>query len=96
MKFLPMESKKNDMQTHIDKGFEIIDTYLPVDYIKKVKEKLPVADRKKISDNKIRNVRRKLQSAKSHIQIFTALLEVAIENKKAIEKVSTLINSIPA
>lgn len=96
MKSLPNENKKNDVQMHINKGFEIIDEFLPVYYMEKVKQKLAPEDRIRVTDNQIRNVRRRLQSAKANIIVFNALVEVAMDNKKDVEKLSKLTSSIPA
>lgn len=88
MKHLPKEKQKKDVHSHIENGFKIIDNYLPVQYIAKVHQKLP---RGFTTDNVIRNVRRKIQKPQAQIEIFTALVEVAKENKAAIEKLAQLV-----
>lgn len=76
---------QNDMQTHIDKARMIIDNYLPSLYVEEVLKKLPEGHR--FSKKVIRNVRAGLNDK---IEILTALVEVANENKIKIEKLKNL------
>jgi len=88
MKDLPSNKQKKDMQTHIENGFKIMKDYLPVTYLEKVKAKLPAGF---ASDDTIRNVRRNIQKPENQIEIFLALVEVAKENKAAIEKLAEIV-----
>jgi hypothetical protein len=89
MKHLPPKNKKNNVHIHIEKGFEIINEYLPTNYIEKVKQKLP----KNFATNEtIRNVRRRIQNPERQIEIFKALIKVSKENKASIEKLIELVN----
>lgn len=88
MKDLPTSKSKKDVQSHIEKGFDLINQYLPNNYLQKVKEKLP---KDFATDNTIRNVRRKIQKPQAQIEIFTALVEVAKDNKETIEKLAKIV-----
>jgi hypothetical protein len=88
MKHLPNEKQKIDVHSHIENGFKIIDDYLPAQYIAKVHKKLPKGF---TTDNVIRNVRRKIQKPQAQIEIFTALVEVAKENRAAINKLAEIV-----
>lgn len=88
MKDLPKEKQKYDVQMHIDNGFAIINAYLPTDYDKKVLLKL--SDRPDITKHMIRNVRRKRQNPQNSLEIFKAILEVAIENRDVIQSIAGL------
>lgn len=88
MKHLPKQKQKNDVHLHIEKGFQIINNYLPSTYLDKVKAKLP---KDYASTNTIRNVRRRIQKPEAQIEIFTALVEVAKENKKTIDCLAQLV-----
>lgn len=73
-----------NVQAHIEKAFEVINEYLPSPYVDKVWAILPEPKPKK---SYIRNVRyRVTASHDKRIDIINALLEVAKENKAAIEK----------
>lgn len=78
-----------DVQMHIEKAYEIIDTHLPVAYVEKVFEKLP--KNTAVTKTMIQNVRQKKQKASSNIDVFNAIVEVAIENKKQQERLKKLI-----
>lgn len=69
-------SSKN-VHLHIDKAFAIIDEYLPFPYVDKVQKLV------KSSSGTIRNVK---SQKKGNIKIIEALLKVALENKKQIDK----------
>jgi hypothetical protein len=72
-----IKKKEEDVQTHIDKAYEIIDNYLPINYVKYVLEKLP--ENTKITSGMIRNVKNKVSK---RIDILNAMVEVALEYKK--------------
>ena len=90
MKDLQNEAKKKDVHTHIENGYAIIKQYLPATYLSKVKKKLP-ADFD-VTDDTIRNVRRKIQNPLNQVEVFKALIEVALDNKKAQEALSEIQN----
>lgn len=74
----------SDVRTHIEKAFEIINAYLPSPYVDKVLALLPEPKPKK---SYIRNVRYRVTAAHDNrIDIINALVEVAKDNKSAIEK----------
>lgn len=73
-----------DVQLHIDKAFVIIEEYLPTLYVERVIEKI---DKNKPSKGVVRNVRAKLIP---RIDVINAMVEVALENKKDIEKLKRL------
>lgn len=88
MKHLRNVKLKKDVHSHIQNGYEIINAYLPATYLEKVKAKLP---NDFASDDTIRNVRRAIQKPEAQIEVFTALVEVAKENKVAIERLATIV-----
>ena len=88
MKHLPKAKQKKDVHLHIQIGFELINTFLPATYLDKVKAKLP---KDFASNDTIRNVRRGIQKPQAQIEIFTALVQVAKENKAAIDKLAKIV-----
>jgi hypothetical protein len=80
-----INSNERDMQLHIDKARIIIDNYLPSIYVEEVLKKLPKG--RPYSKKVIRNVRANLNN---NIEILTALVEVAKENKSKLEKFKEL------
>jgi hypothetical protein len=89
MNNLPRKNNLTDMQVHIDKAFIIIDKHLPVTYVEKVLEKL--SHNKNITKTVIQNVRQKKSKASSNLEVFNAIVEVAIENKKEQQRLKKLI-----
>lgn len=81
-----INSNQKDVQLHIEKARSIIDTYLPSIYVDEVLKKLPFGH--SYSKKVIRNVRANLND---NIEILTALVEVANENKNKLEKFKELI-----
>ncbi|HRZ32842.1 MAG TPA: hypothetical protein P5188_11075 [Flavobacterium sp.] len=81
------QPKKLDMQSHIDNAYKIINEFLPETYLARVRKKLPQSV--DVSDGTIRNVRQKTLKAHSQIEVLNALVEVALENKKAIEQLES-------
>lgn len=74
----------SNVKTHIEKAFDIINEYLPSPYVDKVLALLPEPKPKK---SYVRNVRYRITPAHDkRIDIINALLEVAKENKAAIDK----------
>lgn len=74
----------SNVKVHIEKAFEIINEFLPSPYVDKVLALLPEPKPKK---SYIRNVRyRVTASHDNRIDIINALLQVAKDNKAAIEK----------
>lgn len=84
------ENVQNNMQIHIDKAYKLIDTYLPYEYVKLVKEKLPGTN---VSSQQIRNVRNRINtSVERRLDIITALVEVANDNRSAVNKLKKVIS----
>lgn len=83
-----IQTKKIDMQLHIEKSYEIIDTYLPKPYLVRVREKLPKS--LIISDGTIHNIKNKFNKPDGKLEVLNALVEVALENKQAIEKLENI------
>ena len=74
----------SNVKTHIEKAFEIIDEFLPSPYVDKVLAILPEPKPKK---SYVRNVRYRVTAAHDNrIDIINALVQVAKDNKAAIEK----------
>lgn len=74
----------SDVKIHIEKAFEIINEFLPSPYVDKVLALLPEPKPKK---SYIRNVRYRITASHDNrIDIINALLQVAKDNKAAIEK----------
>lgn len=74
----------SDVKVHIEKAFEIINEFLPSPYVDKVLALLPEPKPKK---SYIRNVRYRITASHDNrIDIINALLQVAKDNKAAIEK----------
>lgn len=83
------KSKTNDVQMHIDNAFEIIDEFLPTQYVDKVLEKLP--ENTSTTKGVIRNIRNRTnKNASRRIDVLNALVEVALENKMDLEKLKII------
>jgi hypothetical protein len=82
------QAKKRDMQLHIEQSYNIINEFLPTVYLSRVREKLPKSCI--VSDGAIRNIRNKSHKPNSKIEVLNALVEVALENKSAIEKLEAI------
>lgn len=78
-------NKADNVQTHIEKAYQIIDKHLPFNYVELVLEKLP--ENTKISKGMIRNVKNK---SSKRIDILNAMVEVALENKDLEDKLKRL------
>lgn len=78
-----------DMQMHIDKAFNIINKHLPVTYVEKVFEKLP--KNTTVTKTIIQNIRQRKQKASSNLEVFNAIVEVAVENKREQQRLRKLI-----
>lgn len=78
-------NNKDDVQMHIDKAYDLIDTYLPTAYVEEVLKKLPEGH--SITKSMIRNVRAKLNN---RLDVLNALVEVAKENQAQIDKLKKL------
>ena len=87
MQTLPKNNKTKDVQIHIAKAYEIIDKYLPRDYVSEVLKKLPKDS--KVSAQSIYNARKKMSK---RIEIINAMVEVALKYKKLEEKLAKTIN----
>jgi hypothetical protein len=88
------KTKQNNMHSHIEDSFKIIDEFLPSNYTCYVSEKLKSYDtRFSPSDRTIRNVKNKYDGFEKQILIIKALVEVALDNKKNIESLKELIKS---
>jgi hypothetical protein len=79
--------KEDDMQSHYQKAYGFIDEHLPTTYVDLTiscltKKGCPIPNK-----TLIRNVRNK---SIFRNDILLALVEVAVENKKAIEKIKLL------
>ncbi|MBW3519535.1 hypothetical protein [Flavobacterium sp. NKUCC04_CG] len=75
--------KSIGIDIHIKKAFEIIEEFLPDNYVHLVQNKVS------FSPGTIRNVKFK---KKGNVIIINALLEVSLENMEAIEKLKCLTN----
>ncbi|WP_026730173.1 hypothetical protein [Flavobacterium denitrificans] len=82
-------TNSKDVQLHIDKAYKIIDEYLPENYVEAIINILP----KELNVTKpmIYNVKRK---ASKRLDILNAMVEVALENKSALEKLKNNLNKI--
>lgn len=87
-------TKKQEVQTHIDECYYFLDAYLPKQYFPRTMEKLgqELIEGKPHKDhdlyNKIQNVRLRKNV---EIQILTALVEVANEEKAKIERLKAVL-----
>lgn len=73
------------VHSHIEKAYKTIDEWLPRNYVLEVHQKLPKG--KNISRGTMHNVR---QKKSLRLDILNAMVEVALENKKQIEKLKKL------
>lgn len=80
MTVLPINTTLEDMELHIEKAYQIIDTHLPFNYTNAVLAKFP--QEAGITPGMIRNVKKR---ATKRIDILNAMVEVALENKKLLE-----------
>lgn len=78
-------SSRKNMHLHTVDAFEIIDAYLPHPYVGKVQKLVG------FSSSTIRNVR---SSREGNIRIIKALLKVALQNKRTIEKNNEQLESL--
>ena len=92
MKKITKKEKNNDVQTHIDKAFELINYHLPTSYVSRVRELLPDSLKEVITDSMIRNVRKRIQIPEKQPEILLALIKVAKNNKKFKSDLSTTLN----
>lgn len=74
-----------NVHSHIEKAYVIINEWLPREYVADVLAKLPI--QKKVSRYTLHNVR---QRKVLKIEVINAMVEVALENKKQIEKLEKL------
>ena len=83
-------TKQNDVHSHIDKAFKIIDEYLPGTYVNKVQTVLGETH-PEITAGMIRNVRHRISEYPiSRIEIVNALVEVALNHKSELEKLKKI------
>lgn len=85
MTVLPINTTLKDMDLHIEKAYQIIDTHLPFNYTNAVLAKFP--QDAGITSGMIRNVKKR---ATKRIDILNAMVEVALENKKLKENFKEL------
>lgn len=90
MEIIPNDNNIEDVHLHIEKGYKIINDFLPSNYVEKVFAKLKSENY--LTVDIIRNIRRKKQTPKRHLKVFNALIEVALENKSQTENLQKLIN----
>jgi hypothetical protein len=89
MKKIPNKLKDDDVQSHIDSANAIIKQWMPSGYVEKVKEKLPKGT--VVLDATIHNLKLKKVSPLKHMPVFNVMVEVALENKAAHEKLKKQI-----
>ena len=75
------KTKGKDVQLHIAKAYEIIDEYLPFNYVEDVLKKLPKGN--SVTKSIIRNVKKKHSS---RLDVLNAMVEVALDNKRQMAK----------
>ncbi len=72
--------EKNDVRSHIDELYEVINKGLPAGYIKSVSEKFP-----NVSDETIRSVKNRVNRyPKKNIQLLQYLKELALNFQEQI------------
>lgn len=79
--------QKDDMQMHILNAYDIIDKHLPSPYVEIVLAKLPVDS---VTKATIRSVRADKTRAAKKLSVLNALVEVALEHKREVEKLIQL------
>jgi hypothetical protein len=82
---IPKKTTSKNVQTHIEKAFVIINEWLPREYVAEVNAKMPT--NKKPSRYTLHNVR---QRKLIRIDVINAMVEVALEHKKHVEKLENL------
>lgn len=87
------KAKQKNVHLHIDKAFKIIDEHLPEYYVDLVKDKLVGI---KISSSMIRKIRTRntKYNLESKMHVIQAMVEVAIDHKKAAEKLQKTLTKI--
>jgi hypothetical protein len=83
-KILKNTTSKN-VHLHIEKAYKTIDDWLPRNYVDEVKAKLP--KNKIVSKGTMHNVR---QKKSTRLDVLNAMVEVALDHKKEIEKLKKL------
>lgn len=84
------KSKHDEMRSHIQDAYAILDEHLPDQYVQEVQKKLPINSG--ITAGIIRNIRNNSSRVTDNkLFVLTALVEVAKENKEIKENfISTL------
>jgi len=86
------KSNKQDVQTHIDKAYEIIKDSLPVGYVEKVMSKLK--DDETLNPGTVRNIKNRISKYPfSRLDVLNALVEVAIEYQSSVQKLAKNLNT---
>lgn len=79
----------DDVQSHINSAIEIIKRWMPSGYVEKVKEKLPKGFA--VKDETIHNLKLRKVSPLKHMVVFNVMVEVALDNKRAHERLKEQI-----
>lgn len=83
-----LKEQKTDVQSHIDKAYEIIKYNLPSNYVKKVQAKINDPN---LTDGMIRNLKNRITKyPKTKINVLNALVEVANEHQDELKKLKNL------
>lgn len=88
MKQIPKNKNLEHMQLHIDNAFNLINEFLPYNYVDLVIEKFP--KNKAPTTNIIHNLRRRKVSGKKHLILLNIMVEIAQDYKKEEQKLIEL------
>jgi hypothetical protein len=80
--------KENDVHTHINKAYALLDEHLPYEYAKEVVTELAKSN-VKVTAGTVRNVK---AGKTSRLDVLNALLLIAKRNKKQKEKLKSNLN----
>ncbi len=80
--------QNDDVQTHIDTAYELLDRYLPEPYVEKVQNIIP-----EVSRAVIRKVRSDSGRGKKRLEVLNALVRVALEHKEQFDELKNLTNN---
>lgn len=84
------KNKQQDVHSHIDVAYQIIENNLPIGYVQKVQEKLK--DDKTVTKGIIRNVKNRVSKyPNSRLNVLYALVEVAKEYEAEKKRLALLI-----
>lgn len=88
------KKQPQEVDGHVMAAFEIIDSHFPERYVPQVQEKLKELGFSIASAGTIRNIKARGPLECHNIPVLTAMLEVALQNRKAKESLVHLLSNV--